>query len=378
MPEVFLTTSIAFIITFIAVPVVIGIAESKRLYDLPNERKVHTRMIASLGGIGIFGGFVLSSLLSIHESFFPEFQFYYAAILVIFILGLMDDLMELSASKKLVGQVIAASILVHLGDIRLTSMHGLFGIQELPEGFSLALSYLTIIVVINSFNLIDGVDGLASGLGIVSMVVFGAYFLAIGLQAYALFSFALAGSLLAFLIFNHQPARIFMGDSGSLLIGLVNAILVIRFINVAEMPGIAVPVPSAVAVGIAILIVPLLDTLRVFSIRMLHGRSPFSPDKNHIHHFLLDTGLSHAGVGLVCVGINFGFILMAWWARSLGNNIVLLAILLLSCLGYGMLYYGRSKRSRLVHSDRTDQQGSFPASSKIVKLNNEKSVANDR
>jgi len=125
--------------------------------------------------------------------------------------------------------MVAASILIHLGGIRLDSMHGLFGFEQLPEGFALALSYLTIIVVINSFNLIDGVDGLATSLGILTMLIFGTYFFAIGYQAYSLLAFALTGSLVAFLIFNHHPAKIFMGDSGSLMIGLVNAILVIKF-----------------------------------------------------------------------------------------------------------------------------------------------------
>jgi UDP-N-acetylmuramyl pentapeptide phosphotransferase/UDP-N-acetylglucosamine-1-phosphate transferase len=122
-------------------------------------------------------------------------------------------------------------------------MHGLFGVELVSEGFGLALSYLTIIVVINSFNLIDGVDGLAASLGILSMFVFGIYFFMINQQAYALLSFSMAGSLVAFMIFNHQPAKIFMGDSGSLMIGLVNSISVIKFINIANTPLVAVPVP---------------------------------------------------------------------------------------------------------------------------------------
>src|SRR6185436_11193975 len=210
--------------------------------------KIHINPVASLGGVGIFAGFLLASLLSIQVYLNSEFQYFFAAALVIFFLGLKDDLMVLSASKKFIGQVIAASILIHLGGIRLDSMHGLMGFQEVPEAFGLALSYLTIIVVINSFNLIDGIDGLASSLGILTMLIFGSYFFVIGQQAYALLAFSVAGSLVAFLIFNHQPARIFMGDSGSLMIGLVNSILVIKFINVANAPLVAVTIQSAVAV----------------------------------------------------------------------------------------------------------------------------------
>ena len=148
-----------------------------------------------MGGVGIFGGFLLACLLSIQGYLNPEFQYFFAAALVIFFLGLKDDLMVLSASKKFIGQVIAASILIHLGGIRLDSMHGLFGFEEVPEGFGLALSYLTIIVVINSFNLIDGVDGLAASLGILTMLIFGTYFFMVDYQAYALLAFSMAGSL---------------------------------------------------------------------------------------------------------------------------------------------------------------------------------------
>src|SRR5690606_20623805 len=205
-----------------------------------------------------------------------------------------DDLVVLSASKKFIGQVVAASIIIHLGGIRLDSMYGLFGFDDVPEAFSLAMTYLTIIVVINSFNLIDGIDGLAASLGIMTMLVFGTYFFMAGYQAYALLAYSLCGSLVAFLIFNHHPAKIFMGDSGSLMIGLINSILVIKFINVASDSSVVVPIASAAAVGISILIVPLVDTLRVFGIRIFKGRSPFSPDRNHIHHMLLSKGLSHA------------------------------------------------------------------------------------
>ena len=220
MLDILLTASVSFIITFLGIPVIIQVAEQKKLYDIPDERKVHTRLVASLGGVGIFGGFLLAALLSIQGYLNPEFQYFFAAALVIFFLGLKDDIMILSATKKFIGQIIAASILIHLGGIRLDSMYGLLGFNQLPEGFSMALSYLTIIVVINSFNLIDGVDGLAGSLALMAAVVFGIYFYKVEMLPYAILSFATAGSLVAFLIFNFQPAKIFMGDTGSLLPGL--------------------------------------------------------------------------------------------------------------------------------------------------------------
>lgn len=372
--DILLTAAVSFIITFLAIPIILQVAEKKNLYDIPDERKHHPFPVASLGGVGIFAGFLLASLLSIQGYLNPEFQYFFAASLVIFFLGLKDDLMVLSASKKFIGQIIAASILIHLGGIRIDSMHGLFGIEGVSEGFGLALSYLTIIVVINSFNLIDGVDGLAASLGILSMIVFGIYFFVIGLQAYSLISFSLAGSLVAFIIFNHQPAKIFMGDSGSLMIGLVNSILVIKFINVANTPLVSVPVQSAVAIGFAILIVPLLDTLRVFSIRILKGNSPFTPDRNHVHHLLLDRGLSHAAVTFTCVSINIGFIVLAYLGKSLGPNYLLLIMLSISFAGLGMLYYARPRR-KMVIAKRSDGATELKTSSKIVTLTKEVSAA---
>lgn len=374
MLDILLTASVAFIITFLAIPVIMQVAEKKKLYDIPDERKLHTRLVASLGGVGIFAGFILASLLSIQVQLNFEFQYFFAAAIVIFFLGFKDDLMILSATKKFIGQIIAASILIHLGGIRLDSMYGLFGFEQLPEGFGLALSYLTIIVVMNSFNLIDGVDGLASSLGILSMLVFGSYFFAVNMQAYALLSFSMAGSLIAFLIFNHHPAKIFMGDSGSLMIGLINSILVIKFINVAHDPSIIVPVTSSVAIGFAILIVPLLDTLRVFSVRILNGRSPFTPDRNHVHHLLIDRGLSHAFVTLTCVGINVGFIILAWFGQALGSTLLLAIMLVIAFSGLGFLYYYRRRRTMVI-AKNINGATELKSSSKVVTLTKEAQAA---
>jgi UDP-N-acetylmuramyl pentapeptide phosphotransferase/UDP-N-acetylglucosamine-1-phosphate transferase len=374
MLDVLLTASVSFIISFLAIPVVLQIADQKKLYDVPDERKVHTHPVASLGGVGIFGGFLLAALLSIQGGLNPEFQYFFAAALVIFFLGLKDDLVILSASKKFVGQVVAASILIHLGGIKLDSMHGLFGFEELPEGFALALSYLTIIVVINSFNLIDGVDGLAASLGILTMLIFGTYFFMIGYQAYALLGFSMAGSLIAFLIFNHHPAKIFMGDSGSLMIGLINAILVIKFINIAGDPSVKFPVDSAVAIGFSILIVPLLDTLRVFAVRIFNGRSPFTPDRNHVHHLLLGRGMGHAAVTLTCVIINICFVALAYLGRSLGSTTLLLIMLTISFSGLGLLYYRRPLRTMVI-TRRVDGAMELKTPSKVVTLTQETEAA---
>jgi len=376
MLDVLLTGSVSFIITFLAIPIVLQIAEEKKLFDVPDERKIHKVPVPSLGGVGIFGGFLLASLLSISAFQNPEFQYFFAASIVIFFIGLKDDLIVLSASKKFIGQVIAASILIHLGGIRIASMHGLFGFYGVSEGFSIALSYLTIIVVINSFNLIDGVDGLAGTLGLLTTLLFGAYFFAINMPAYSLLAFAMAGSLLAFLIFNHHPAKIFMGDSGSLMIGLVNAILVIKFITVADSPAIMIPVESSVVVGIAILIVPLIDTLRVFSIRIFKGNSPFTPDRNHVHHLLLERGFRHPRITFFCTALNVLFIAVAYFGRSLGPTYLFLIILSISFSGLAMLFYYKRHKPRMFVAKHLDEEEFVGAPApKVVTLSKEKETA---
>lgn len=371
-----LTASLAFFITFIAIPAIIRLAEEKKLYDVPDARKLHTKHISSLGGVGIFIGFFISSLLFANPQGNPELQYFFAAATVMFFLGVKDDILVISATKKFIGQVVAAAIIIHLCGIRITSMHGLFGIREIPEAASLALSYITIIVVVNAYNLIDGVDGLAGTLGLLTMCVFGAYFTMIHLQAYAVLSFAFAGSLVAFLIFNYNPAKIFMGDSGSLLLGLTNAVLAIKFITVADSPNVAFPIASSVALGVAILMVPLSDTLRVFSIRIFQGRSPFSPDRNHIHHLLLDLGLSHRYVALSCLLMNISFICIAYLTRNLGPHYVLLTITSLSLGTVGMLLYAKRQQERAAGAlpNNARNSGVHPIT-KVVPFNAESAVA---
>lgn len=379
MLNVILTGSLAFVITFLAIPAIMRVAEEKKLFDLPDSRKLHTTPIASLGGVGIFLGLFLSCLLTITTNQNSEIKFVFASGMVVFFLGLKDDILVISALKKFLGQIAAAAILVHLAGIRIETMHGILGLGTLPEPISYLISYATIIVIVNAYNLIDGVDGLAGSLGLMTTSLFGVYFFAANMPAYSLMGFAMAGSLLAFLVFNFNPAKIFMGDSGSLLLGLVNAILVIKFIAVADAPGAQIPVASTVAVAVSILIVPLLDTLRVFSIRLAKGRSPFIPDRNHIHHLLLDRGMNHRYVTVTCVGLNAAFIVMAYFGRELGSNLLLILMFVASAAFIGMLMLVKKPASTLVISSSFQHLNSEPViqstGTKIVSITNDAAVA---
>jgi UDP-N-acetylmuramyl pentapeptide phosphotransferase/UDP-N-acetylglucosamine-1-phosphate transferase len=372
MLHVLLTASVAFIITFFAIPAIISVAEQKKLFDVPDARKLHTRPIASLGGIGIFSGFFLASILGISVKAYPEFQYFFAASTIIFFVGINDDMIALTAMRKIIGQLLAAAILIHLGDIRITSMHGIMGITELPDSVSLAFSYMTIIVIINAFNLIDGIDGLAGTLGMLTTSVFGAYFLMANMPGYSVLSFAMTGSLLAFLIFNYNPAKIFMGDTGSLLLGLVNAILVIKFITVADSVNVVLPMESAVAVGFSILMVPLADTVRVFAIRIFQGRSPFSPDRRHFHHLLLDRGLNHKQITLSCLLLNMFFIVIAYYGRAMGPTYTLLMLFAVASFLLTALV---TFKKPVVELSKPTLSDTLPIQTKVVSITKETAMA---
>ena len=346
MDNILLSAALAFAITFFSIPVIIQIAKQKKLFDEPDERKVHKTVIPTLGGLGIFAGFIIALLMGTPPAMAAQLQFFVAACVVIFFLGLKDDILVISASKKFIGQLIAACIIIKFGGVQINNMHGFLGIYEIPAFAGALFTLFTIIVITNSFNLIDGVDGLAGSLGLMTTLVFGTYFYMAGELTFAVMAFSLAGSLISFLIYNFSPAKIFMGDTGSLLLGLINSILVIKFINIAGAPGAAVPVSAAPAIGFAILMIPLFDTLRVFGLRILDRRSPFSPDRNHIHHFLLDLGFSHKKVAISCVSANIVFIAVAIALRSWGPTLVIGILLVAASTIISFIYHLRQKRKQ--------------------------------
>jgi UDP-N-acetylmuramyl pentapeptide phosphotransferase/UDP-N-acetylglucosamine-1-phosphate transferase len=336
MKSSLIALALSFIVAYFFIPVIIKIAKTKRLYDEPDERKVHSRPISSLGGVGIFAGFIFALLLSPGATQTQHLPFYASAGLVIFFLGLKDDIMVIKPFKKLVGQLIAAGILVHLAGVQIQNMYGFLGVGIIPSWLGISLSYFLIVLIINACNLIDGIDGLAGLLGLTILLFLGTYFLICGSVPNALLAFSLAGGLIAFLFYNMQPAKIFMGDGGSMLIGLVVAILVIRFINFAPFNSV-LPLQSSPAIAFSMLVVPLMDTLRVFAIRMLQGHSPFRPDKNHVHHLLLRRKWSHQKIAVALCLANSVFIVIAVGAAHLNVNLLFLIITGLFFFSMGLI-----------------------------------------
>lgn len=348
MENIIFSCGLAFLITFFSIPVIIEVAKDKKLFDEPGERKIHNVVIPTLGGLGIFAGFIFATLIGVPPSDASVLQYFIAAIMIIFFMGIKDDILILTATKKFVGQLVAAGIIIKFGGIEITNLYGILGVHALPPTASFLITLFIIVVITNSFNLIDGVDGLAGSLGLITSLIFGLYFYFSGQTLYAVMAISLAGSLVGFLIYNFSPARIFMGDTGSLLIGLLNSILVIKFINTASDPSSVLPLASAPALGFAILIVPLFDTLRVVGVRILSRRSPFSPDRNHIHHFLLDIGLSHKMIALVCVTTNLLLITMAYFLRFAGASVVMLTLIGTSILLVIITNYSRPRKKIVV------------------------------
>lgn len=329
----FLAFVISFVIVVFFTPSLIKVAQLKGLIDKPDEeRKLHKGEIPTIGGIMIFAGTIFAYSLTYPIIYMQTFKYEIACMLILFFVGVKDDIIGTAPIKKLAAHFLVALILVLMADVRIKGLHGVLMVNELPEGISIFLSIFTIIVIINAYNLIDGVDGLASGVAFIGSVCFGVWFFAAENLVLSCFSFSLAGSLLGFLGFNFSPARIFMGDSGSLTIGLIIAILALQLIEFEKSYVLNEPLDkiSKPALVVAALIYPLYDTLRIFIYRAVRGISPFSADRNHIHHKLQDIGLNHKQVVLVIYAINIGAISVAVALQSFNPSTQFFGVILAS------------------------------------------------
>ncbi|GAB3635212.1 MraY family glycosyltransferase [Hymenobacter arcticus] len=333
-----LATVWALLIAIFAVPSIVYIAYLKNLFDAPNARSVHTAPTPRLGGVAVLAGFF--SALTIFAPLGQGVQYLLAGCLLLFFVGLNDDLVTVSVAKKFVGQLLATGVVMLMADVRITSFQGILGIGALPLGVSYGFTFVVIVGITNAINLIDGLDGLAGTIVLIISGTLGYYFYQYGGAAsgnYAFVAACLAGGILGFLRYNFHKARIFMGDTGSLVCGYIVAVLAIQFVelgNTAAQPlGGASP-----AVALGILFVPLFDTSRVFLLRILAGKSPFAPDKNHIHHRVLGLGFSQINTVLLLGLLNLAVIAVVIHFAFLGNlllisGLVALGIVLSVLLG---------------------------------------------
>ncbi|MEI6886474.1 MAG: MraY family glycosyltransferase [Bacteroidota bacterium] len=326
---VILSACVAFLITFFFVPITARIAKDKGIVAHENGRTSHKGNVPTMGGLAVFSGFYISVLLFVDDSNLRELNYLIAGSFLILLTGMKDDMAGISARKKLIIQIISACIIIFWANLRFTSLQGFLGIYEINYFWSVTITLITIVGLTNCFNLIDGIDGLAAGVSSVSLVAMGLWFGFVNQHELMMISFILASALLSFIPYNvyGHTNKIFLGDTGSLTIGFIIAYLVLKFnqVNLSLPPEYVLK--SAPAISIAIVFVPLFDTIKVFILRIFKGKHPFTPDKQHAHHTLLCLGLSHAQTSMYLVGLNAAFIFVAFGASSLGTTALFFVLL---------------------------------------------------
>lgn len=306
--------------------------------DDPNQRSSHNKKTPTLGGVSFYFTLIIAFFFikSWHE--FGEDIYIIPGLTILFIVGLKDDMVVLSPGSKLIAQVLAISFVLINDSFGIESLNGFLNIYEIPYYLYLAIGGFLMLTIINSYNLIDGIDGLASIVGIVIMIIYTTIFYLAQEYFFALMAITMNACLMAFFGFNvSSDKKIFMGDTGSLIVGFIISILTLKFLALepeaygdGELPFL---LENAPLIAISILIVPLFDTARVFAIRIANKKGPFSPDRNHVHHVLIDFwGLSHKQASFIigCFNIIFVilFIILGSKAKNTGMVIMLVSVVM--------------------------------------------------
>lgn len=338
--KLFIAFVLSLMLSLWAIPVVLKISKRKSLMAIPGERSSHDIQVPNLGGIAIFYSIGICAPIFAYE-LFDSYKFLFPALVILLYVGVMDDIMEIRAYKKLMAQIIVAILMVVGSDVRIKSFFGLFGFYELNYFFSILLSVFIFIIMINAFNLIDGIDGLAGSFSIICCVLFGGSFYYLGEYNYPMVTLCIIiiGSLLSFLYYNlseNKTRKIFMGDTGSMSIGFLLVFTSFYFIDMFVENVDGVPryyLASAPIISFSILILPIIDTLSVIIIRLLNKKSPLEADKNHIHHKLLRLGLTHKRVTFLMIAYYIGIIGITYLLRHLEINLLLIVILILGFIG---------------------------------------------
>jgi UDP-GlcNAc:undecaprenyl-phosphate GlcNAc-1-phosphate transferase len=338
----------AFAVAALIFPVLIKILSGRKVFDTPGVHKIHKHYVPKMGGICILLGAVFSIMIGLPFAAWGSFKFFFISVALMFIAGLRDDILTLSPNEKLVGQILPIMLLVVFGDTLLTSFYGtIFQGFDFPLPLAWLITVFTIVILTNAYNLVDGIDGLAGTVAVICMSSFGIWFFVVGQTHLALIAFAFVGAVFAFLVFNWQPSRIFMGDTGTMVIGLVLSFLAVKFINV----NFSLPendpyrFQSSIGTAICVLIIPIFDTFRVIIIRLAKRQSPFRADHNHFHHMILSFGFSHASTVRLLAIVNLIFIGTAVILKNHGDTVIL------SVVGSGCLIVSlvlRSARKKYV------------------------------
>ena len=347
---------VACVVALEAIPVIINISRLKNLMDEPGERSAHSSKTPTLGGVAVFASTLIGYFLWENPGEGPLMHLTVVGLVLLFFLGVKDDILILSPLKKMLVQIGCAGLLIVGADLRLDNFFGIFGWHEIPYLLSVPLTVFVFIALINAMNLIDGIDGLAGGIGLIASGTFGLWFYLNKQYALASMCASMSGALLGFLRFNFsKTSKIFMGDTGSLIVGFLLTVFAIKFIHLNVTYRFeANAYFSAPILAIVVLVVPIFDTLRVFIIRLLSKKDPFSADRNHMHHLLIAQGYSHLTASLLLCGSTValtGVFLLIHHSLTNTQSLVMLLILFL-----GYMYVGHVLKQRARHSEFFKQE----------------------
>ena len=371
--QIIFSLIVSGVIVYVTVPLLRSVAFKLDLYDKPDgDRKLHTEYVPTLGGIALFLAFFVGFSVSGFASQMQGYSYFASAMLMLFFTGMKDDLVGLSPLKKLAVEVAVGIMLIFGSGIYISNFYGVLGIGELPFAVSVVITLFTMIVVVNAYNLIDGVDGLAGGIGVIASLFFGIGFFVAGDYAMAMLSAVVVAALAGYLLYNFHPASIFMGDTGSLIIGFLLAVQAIQFVGLNESVAFSTAFgPISSVMPVAILMLPLYDTLRVFIIRAKRGDSPFDPGRDHIHHILIGMGMGHRNTSLTLYAMSISitmttYLFSMWNVNVLVLFAIVLAIVILPGTGLKRKVRGRFSKT----NDKTTLQGTIKLNSKEkLKLN---------
>ena len=321
-----------FTITLLLTPLIVSIAQKNSLLYWPNNRSSHNIPIPALGGIAIYFGFIMPYIFFSSVSL-PEKIMIHISLSLVFILGLIDDLQKIKPFVKLLIISLIAILVARIEELTIFNLHGIFNIYEMPPWLAVLVTTLVIIFIVNAINLLDGIDGLAGGLGIIILGVFSWIFFMYGNEQYLVLNFSMIAALSAFLIYNlySKKYKIFMGDSGSLFLGLILSINLIRYFKIQGDDADAYFFYTPITV-LTLFIVPIFDSVHVFFKRVLMRKSPFLPDRNHIHHTYLKLGLSHRMASLVLIFYTLFFFFLSQFILIFLNSYLTIIVILLFAL----------------------------------------------
>jgi len=365
--SVFILTA-SIVCTLLILPKVIGVARYRELLDKPNNRSSHIQQVPRLGGVAFYITLMLSFYFMQRTDQAGLIHSIIPCLTILFVVGLKDDLVVLTAKSKFVTQLVVATFLIFDPDLEIRSLHGFLNLHDIHPVFSILLLYIIITGIINAINLVDGIDGLASILGIVALSFLALAFYQTGKYFSFLFMISMVGSLIGFLPFNlSKKNKIFMGDTGSLLLGFVIAYGCVRMLTLEtyELYQLHLPLPNIPFLLIFIVFIPVMDTIRVMTVRLLRGRGPFKPDRTHLHHFFLDTyGWSHLKTSLVMGALAILITLGGYLLCQLVNYLVLFGFLLLFYISSVYLTHVERKRKIAAVNNHRNTSKIIPSNAK--------------